>query len=852
LLYSLLPISFTATTIVRLCFAALIDVFYKETCLALVQLDIANDFFLKVVENEKEVLSQSDTFYKNNGRQSAKLVPEILGAMGVFNITKHSTGESSIQIDHDLICLFSHTIHRDQSMQHLVTDEAIQRWNKAYVQSYFDQKKSLWDDLQPDHSRKYALGKMPTHMIQAEMFEDIEALMLNESFIRGRFWSLGWTEGTRLHVTDTEAFCKQLQRCNRKKKKADKSDEDDYSSKLVDVCRQLEAVLMEEVARESGGPKGRCSTLEAGRCLHEISVSLARFRIWDEASRFCSSCVELVESNLGPSDLVASLLYNSSVMHVEANQFEEAELVIGDCLDMRVKTCGTESIWYVRALCQLGDILSVSSDYSTADTIFNKCIEALREMPARYHLDYGIALYRLGRNQHRRGGYLDEALHCYEEALEYEKAELGSNHIFISSILMHMGDLLLDNDDAQQAKHTITEALDVLSEVDDSTCPYFEKSIKFAIAKGKLLSIEEKSDECIAKYQEALSLLHKHAPTKKKRIAQVNSMIASEHEKKGNYYAAEQFYSESVRTSKACFGAFHLDTAEALVNLSGVKSALSALGEVKEGEPLPSERNSQASGCLIEAIDIQTSRLGDCDELVITLSIYGSHLRTIGDYKKSEFIYLQALRILKGLEGDQDLTLLDTLFGFAELKIAMRKYNGAAECYKRCLAIQEKLHGKKHDDIASTLYAMGVMMDKKRLYSESLGHLARCLVMRVQLHGETNSDVADTYDMLGFVEAKKGDLDVALKRLTNSLKVRKAVGDKLKEADTLLNLGNLYKERKEFDSACQHYDDCLKIRKSERGEVHQSVADILMELGNVQSDMENPDIAVSYYREGEF
>ena len=147
---------------------------------------------------------------------------------------------------------------------------------------------------------------------------------------------------------------------------------------------------------------------------------------------------------------------------------------------------------------------------------------------------------------------------------------------------------------------------------------------------------------------------------------------------------------------------------------------------------------------------------------------------------------------------------------------------------------------------------MGVMMDKKRLYAESLGHLARCLVMRVQLHGEENSDVADTYDMLGFVEAKKGDFDVALKRLTNSLKVRKAVGDKLKEADTLLNLGNLYKGRKEFESACQHYDDCLKIRKSELGEVHQSVADILMELGNVQSDMENPDIAVSHYREGEF
>lgn len=822
--------------------------------MSLVPLEIANDFFLKVVENEKDALSKHDTFYQNNGRQSAKLVPEILGAMGIFNITKHTTkvegaerNERSIQIDHDLVRLFSQHIQSDDSMQHLVDSRTEQRWNKAYVQSYFQQKaKYSWDDLQPDRSRKYALEKMPTHMIRAEMFEDVDALLMDESFIRGRFWSLTWTEGTRVHVTDTEAFCTQLQRS----KLADNDDDVDYSSKLVDVCKQLEAMLMEEVARESGGPNGTCTTLEAGRCLHEISISLARFRLWDEAARFSSSCVELVESNLGPSDLVSSLLFNCSVLHMEANEYQEAENIIGDCLDMRVRTCGNESILYVRALCQLGDILSVSSDYSTAETIFNKCIEALGDMPAHFHLDYGIVLYRLGRNQHRRGGYMDEALQCYEEALELEKTELGPNHIFISSLLLHMGDLLLDKDDTERAKRTIKEALDVLSEVDETTCTSFERKIKFAIAEAKLLSIADKSDACIEKYHKALALLHKHLPFKKKIIAQVNSMIGAEHEKKGDYYAAEKFYSESVRTSKAAFGAFHLDTAETLVNLSGVKSALSSLGEV-EGEPLPSERNSQASGCLVEAIDIQTSRLGDCDELALTLSIFGSHLKIIGDYKKSEYIYLQAIRILKALEGDQDLSLIDTFIGFAELKIAMKKLKGATECYKRCLAIQEKLYGNKHDDIASTLYAMGLVMEKRGLFVDALGHFARCLVIRVQLHGEDHPSVADTYDIMGFVEAKQGDLDVALKRLANALKTRRAVGDKLKEADTLVNIGNLHREKNEFDLALQNYDDCLNIRIAELGRHNQSVADIFMALGNVQSDMSKPEKALSHYREGE-
>lgn len=851
------------TKIVRLCFAALMEVFYNETSSSntLVPLEIANDFFLKVVENEKEILSRDDTFFQSNGRQASKLVPEILGALGIFNITKHTTNiegserhESSIQIDHDLIRLFSIRIRHDEGMAHLVKGNiADKRWNEAYVQSYFTQKaKCLWDDIQPDRSRKYALEKMPSHMIRADMFDDAEALLGSESFIRGRFWSLGWTEGTRVHVNDAEAFCTRLLQQQSSLANNDGGDSAvvDPSSKLADACKQLEAVLMEEVARESGGPNGRCSTLEAGRCLHEISVSLARFHLWDEASRFCDSCVELVESNLGPSELVASLLFNSSVMHMEANDFEQSETIIGDCLDMRVKTCGTESILYVRALCQLGETLSLSSDYSAAESCFNKSIGILKVMPARFHLDFGVALYKLGRNHHRRGGYLDEALHCYEEALEFEKNELGLNHIFMSTIMMHIGDLLLDKEDTQQAKHTFKEAMDVLKEADGTTSSSsYELEIKLAIAEGKLHSIADQSDDCIKRYQDALVLLQKHTPSRKRAIAKLLPLIGAEHEKKGNYTAAEKCYGECVNTMKSAYGPFHLDIAETLVNLSGVKSAL---GEVSRRKKLTCEHDAQATYCLEEAIDIQKSRLGDCcEEVAITLTIFASHLKAIGDYKKSELAYNDAVRILQELEGDTDLSLVDAYLGMADLMKAMSKYGGAMEYYNQCLEIQERVFGEKHDDIASTFYAMGLVWHEEGSYSNALVFFAKSLVMKVHLHGEVHLDVADTYDMMGFVEAKNGELDTSLRRLTDAYKVRKSLGDPLKEADTLINIGNLHRERNEFDMALARYDDCLKIRISELGKNHQSVADVFMAMGNVQSDMENPEDALARYREGE-
>merc|ERR1719491_1024064 len=131
------------------------------------------------------------------------------------------------------------------------------------------------------------------------------------------------------------------------------------------------------------------------------------------------------------------------------------------------------------------------------------------------------------------------------------------------------------------------------------------------------------------------------------------------------------------------------------------------------------------------------------------------------------------------------------------------------------------------------------MMQTKGNFSDAVNMLSKCLVMQVEVHGGQNhSSVADTYDMLGFVEVKRGDLDTSLEHLQDGLKVRKEVGDKLKEGDALFNIGNLYRERGEFDMALECYQGCQEIRTAEHGPVSQSVADVIMAQGKVQSDIE--------------
>ena len=97
-------------------------------------MQLASEFFLKVVEAEK--ILEADEFFQSNGRQASKLVPEILGVLGVFNITQHTDKlDSIIQIEHDLVWQYArYILLKDEEFRSLGKDAEI-RWNKAFVLS---------------------------------------------------------------------------------------------------------------------------------------------------------------------------------------------------------------------------------------------------------------------------------------------------------------------------------------------------------------------------------------------------------------------------------------------------------------------------------------------------------------------------------------------------------------------------------------------------------------------------------------------------------------------------------------------------------------------------------------------
>jgi tetratricopeptide (TPR) repeat protein len=120
-----------------------------------------------------------------------------------------------------------------------------------------------------------------------------------------------------------------------------------------------------------------------------------------------------------------------------------------------------------------------------------------------------------------------------------------------------------------------------------------------------------------------------------------------------------------------------------------------------------------------------------------------------------------------------------------------------------------------------------------------------------KLDDEIHPFNGDAYNLMGFIEMKNGNENGALIRLSDALRVRRALGNRLKEAETLKNIGNLHRERNNLDLALEQYEECLAIITEEQGRDSESVVDVLISMGSIMGDMNFYEDAISHYKNGE-
>lgn len=836
------------TNIIKFCFAAFVLVFCEQKHLSdytlrdaspIIPLSIAESLFEALLDLEEETLLQEGSLFHAQKKEAAAIIPEALSALGVLKrivTLSEATNEGEqgkeieekhLQVMHaiqeeygDYLC------EEDASLAELTVD-AERRWNRAFAQHYLDGGVE-WATESPDAGLDYALEMVPCHMIRGGMLLEASKLLSDETFVRARLFALGREDGTRRHIKDCEHLFDVMmeQRVTGRKKYDPKG----TMRQAYQVLGGLLNMDEDEFIAAEGSPEA----LEVARSHYEIGFSLAEKRCWEAAIAHWESSQELLVSSLGMVEVVAAIQLNVGVVYAEMNELEQALGSLKQCLRIRGAIHGEEHILYAQTIQKIGDIFLGMSDYHEAMESYNWALDVMHIEPAHHRIDIGDILENMG-NIHYSKGEIEEALQCYQDALRSKQVDLGEDHPELSSTYHHIGNCLSDQGKTEEAIAHFEEAIR-LKEMDPDGDG--ERDADVLTIEGVLHNLNGRQQEGLECYEKALQILVTKVPHKKEKVASLLHLIGCVYLMSGEHKKAMKLFEESLQARRKVLGFVHLDVASTLFNMAFLHQTRNRL--------------DKALKCLEEALKIRQLRLPDSEKVAVTHEKIGTLARSIGKTKKAEIMFGEALRIRKLIHGDSHEAVATVLQELGDLMDDLGEYDEAMKYYVEALDIRQIRLGPDDLAVAETLYSMGFTLQNNEASERALSCFEESLSIRKFQLGEDAKEVGDTLNMMGFLQAQRGELDEALSLLWGALRIRKLQEDHIKVSETLKNIGNVHREKQEFELAIECYEECLRIRRAELGDDHEKVADALIAMGNVQSDMECIDEAMASYEDGKW
>ena len=834
------------TSIIKVCFAAFVRVFCERKHISdfaladstpIVPMATTVLLFESLLELEEESLLQEGSLFYAQRKEAATLIPEALSALGVFKVIityaeapedspdQEEEDEKYLQVMHRIQQEYGEYLYEEDESLTELTKDGERRWNKAFAKAFLARNVD-WDTESPDAGQDYALEMLPSHMLRGGMLTETGNLLSDESFVRGRLFALGRENGTRRHIKDCEALFDLLK--EKRSKGRRKVDVKGIMRTAYDTLGILLPMDEEEFIDEEGSPEA----VEVGRCHFELGYSLAQKRIWDGAISHWEDSQEFLVSSLGMVEFVAGILYNIGVVFSEMNEYEQALGSLRQCLRIRGAIHGEEHILYAQTIQKIGDIFLSMSDYYEAMESYNWALDVMHIEPSHHRIDIGDILEQMG-NIHYSKGEIGEALQSFQDALRSKQVDLGEDHPELSTLFHHIGNCLSNQGRTDEAIAHLEEAIR-LKQLDPDGG--FERDSDVLTIEGILNNITGKQQEGLMNYEKALQVLVTKVPHKKEKVASLLHLIGCVYLMSGEHKKAMKLFEESLHARRKVLGFVHLDVASTLFNMAFLHQTRNRL--------------DKALKCLEEALKIRELRLPDSEKVAVTHEKIGNLARGIGKTKKAENAFSAALRIRKLVHGDSHVAVATVLQELGDLTDDLGEYEEAMKHYVEALEIRESLLGPDDLAVAETYYSMGFTLQNNGALDRALQCLEESLSIRRFQLGDDAKDVGDTLNMMGFLQANRGELDDALSLLWDALRIRKLQGDNIKVSETLNNIGNVHREKQEYDLAIECYEECLRIRRSELGDEHEKVADALIAMGNVQSDMDYTDDAMDSYKEG--
>jgi tetratricopeptide (TPR) repeat protein len=109
------------------------------------------------------------------------------------------------------------------------------------------------------------------------------------------------------------------------------------------------------------------------------------------------------------------------------------------------------------------------------------------------------------------------------------------------------------------------------------------------------------------------------------------------------------------------------------------------------------------------------------------------------------------------------------------------------------------------------LNEIGLSYYEQDEYDKAIDYFSQSLKIKKELGDK--SEIASILNQIGISYSNQGEYDMAVDYYSQSLKIKKELGDKTGISTCLLNLGNVYKNKGDFAKAIEYYSQSLKIKE---------------------------------------
>lgn len=450
--------------------------------------------------------------------------------------------------------------------------------------------------------------------------------------------------------------------------------------------------------------------------------------------------------------------------------------------------------------------------------------EAVYDMQLKAHLRdlhrlIGEAIERVYKDKLEER-YVDLVFH-YEQAEEEEK---------LVSYLKKAGEFSRRNYQNQQALNFYNKLLNILEEQGDKI-----EQVKTLLAKGNVLELVGRWEECESIYETALDLSRK--TDDRKLIGKTNNNLGYLLMLKGNYEEANMY----LEAAAAFF--------EAVNNTKGLAKVYGNLGNLyfRQGN------YEDAKSHFISSIEMGQSFEHSSTNAQIVANL-GLTYMNLGNYDDGIKWQREQLEVCEKANDKQGMATLNTNLGIVLFEKG--DYDAALACYEKGLDLSEELGNKLLTSIA--IGCIGSVYERKGDYDTAMEHFEKDLVLTKELGDKQGISIA--LGLIGDLHSVRGEFDEAIRFMKQNLAISEELGYQKGIAKAVNTLGDVYFYKNEFETSLEYYDRAIQVTRDignklvlgfslvEKGNVLLSMGDIgkaklvMVEALSLANELGNPDL----------